>query len=82
VAKRDGLTEREAQREIEKTDRERAEWIRRVFGRDIDDPLGYDIIINQLSISMESATSLVAAAAQEKFERMRTSRVPELQTTR
>jgi cytidylate kinase len=71
LAEREGLAGRDALRELEKSDHERTEWIRRVFGRSIDDPLGYDLVINHLSISMESATSLVAAAAQEKFERLR-----------
>jgi hypothetical protein len=72
----EGLAERDALREIEKSDRERTDWVRKACGRSIDDPLGYDLIINQLSISMEAATSLVAAAAQEKFERLRTARRP------
>jgi cytidylate kinase len=74
LAAREGLAERDALREIEKSDHERTEWIRRVFRRSIDDPLGYDLVINQLSISLDSATSLVAAAAQEKFERLRAAR--------
>ncbi len=68
---REGYSEPEALREIEHRDRERAEFIRKVYGREIDDPLGYDLIINNLSISMEAVTSLVAAAAQEKFEKLR-----------
>ena len=71
LAERDGLAGRDALREIEKSDHERTEWVRKACGRSIDDPLGYDLVINHLSISMESATSLVAAAAQEKFERLR-----------
>ena len=68
---REGLGEHEARREIERSDHERDAWVRQVFGRSADDPLGYDLVINHLTISMEAATSLVAAAAQEKFERLR-----------
>jgi cytidylate kinase len=82
LAEREGLAERDALREIEKSDRERTEWIRKACGRSIDDPLGYDLVINHVSISMESATRLVAAAAQEKFERMIAARTPALQATR
>jgi cytidylate kinase len=82
LAEREQLAERDALREIEKTDRERTEWIRKTCGRSIDDPLGYDLIINHLSISMESATSLVAAAAQEKFGRLRPTRGPALEAAR
>jgi cytidylate kinase len=71
LREQEGYSERDAVREIEKCDHERAEFARKVFGRSIDDPLGYDLVINNISISMEAATSLVAAAAQEKFERLR-----------
>ena len=82
LAGREGLAERDALREIEKSDRERTEWVRKACRRSIDDPLGYDLVINHLSISMESATSLVAAAAQEKFERLRAARKAPPQTAR
>jgi hypothetical protein len=82
LARREGLAERVALREIEKSDHERAEWIRKACGRSIDDPLGYDLVINHLSISLESATRLVAAAAQEKFERIRATRAPALEAVR
>ncbi len=68
---REQMSEREALHEVERTDHERAEFMRKMYGRDIDDPLGYDLVINNISISMDSVTSLVAAAAQEKFERIR-----------
>lgn len=71
LMEREGLGEREALREIERSDHERSEWIHKVLRHDIDDPLNYDLVINHLSISMDAATSLVAAAAQEKFERLR-----------
>jgi cytidylate kinase len=74
LAAREGVGEREALHEVERSDRERAEWVRKVFGRSIDDPLGYDLVVNHPCLSMESATSLVAAAAQEKFERLRAAR--------
>jgi cytidylate kinase len=73
---REGMSEHDARREIERADHERDAWVRQVFGRSADDPLAYDLVINHLSISMESATSLVAAAAQEKFERLRLGAAP------
>jgi cytidylate kinase len=79
---REGLAERDALREIEKSDRERTEWVRKACGRSIDDPLGYDLIINQPSTSVDSVTRLVAAAAQDKFERLRAARIPAPETTR
>jgi cytidylate kinase len=71
LVERERLSERDARREIERADHERDAWVRQVFGRSADDPLAYDLVINHLSVSLEAATSLVAAAAQEKFERLR-----------
>jgi cytidylate kinase len=82
LTEREGFAERDALREIEKSDHERTEWVRKACRRSIDDPLGYDLVINHLSISMESATSLVAAAAQEKFERLRATRAAAPQAAR
>ena len=65
LVEREDRTEGEAAREVERCDRERADFVRRVCGHSIDDPLGHDLVINQLSIS------LTAAAALEKFERLR-----------
>ncbi len=73
LAAREGITLREAARAIDHSDRERSEFVRKLYRRDIDDPLGYDLVINHLSISVEAAVSLIAAAAMEKFERLRTS---------
>ena len=64
-------SEREALHRIEQSDHERADFVRKVYGRAIDDPLGYDLVLNEISISMDAATTLVAAAAQAKFERLR-----------
>jgi len=73
LIEREQMSERDALHEVERTDHERADFMRKVYGRSIDDPLAYDLVINNISISMDSVTSLVAAAAQEKFERMRTA---------
>ncbi len=62
---------RDAAHEVEQAGRERADWVRRALGHDIDDPLGYDLVLNSGSVSLESAVSLVALAAQEKFEKLR-----------
>ncbi|MBI5709447.1 MAG: cytidylate kinase-like family protein [Candidatus Eisenbacteria bacterium] len=71
LAEREKLSERDALRQVETSDHERAEFVRKVLGRDIDDPLGYDLVLNARSISMETAAGLVATAAREKFEKLR-----------
>jgi cytidylate kinase len=71
LVEREGLSEKAAAHEVDVADRERAEFMRKVYGHSIDDPLHYDLVINHLSISVDSAVSLIAAAALEKFDRMR-----------
>jgi cytidylate kinase len=61
---------RDAVREVERADRERAAWVRRALGRDIDDPLGYDLVLNTHERPLEEAATLLALAARLKFERL------------
>jgi cytidylate kinase len=68
---RRGLPEKDAAREVATVDHERAEFMRKVFGRSVDDPLGYDLVINHVTLSLDTVVSLVAAAALEKFEKLR-----------
>jgi cytidylate kinase len=67
----EGLSEKDAARAVDTSDRERSEFVKRTFGTSIDDPLYYDLVINHLTISVDTATSLIAAAAMEKFALLR-----------
>ena len=58
------VTEREAERRIRLEDREKAAFIRRLFGGDIDDPENYDLVINLAGLTPEMVTELIAHAAQ------------------
>ncbi len=71
------LGRRDALRELERLDRERAEWVRRALGGSIDDPLGYDLVINTRSWDPETTSTWLADAAREKFERVRLVRAAE-----
>jgi cytidylate kinase len=71
LMERDGKSERDATRDVDGKDRERADFIRKVYGREIDDPQGYDLVINTGLLTIDAVTSLVANAAMEKFERLR-----------
>jgi cytidylate kinase len=62
---------KDAAHEVDLRDRERTDFIRKVHGRDIADPAGYDLVVNTGSIPFEAATDLIVAAAREKFERLR-----------
>ena len=64
----DKMSAGDAKHEIEKSDRERAEFVRKLIKHSIDDPQYYDLVINSDWITIEQAVSLVANAAMEKFE--------------
>ncbi len=71
LVRRTGVTAREALHEIDTTDRHRAEFVRRVFGRSMDDPLGYDVVVNAADGAAESIAGWLAGASLEKFAHMR-----------
>ncbi len=62
------MSEADARREIEKSDHERAEFVKKLVHTSIDDPQHYDLILNSDWIPVEQAVSLIANAAMEKFE--------------
>lgn len=65
------LAEGEARREVAAKDEERGNFIRKHFGRSIDDPIEYDLVINSDAIGVDPAVNLIAIAAMEKFDRIR-----------
>jgi cytidylate kinase len=68
---RKGIFEKEATREVDTCDHERAEFIRKMCHRPADDPLGYDLIVNEAGLSVEGIVGLLETAAREKLERVR-----------
>lgn len=65
------LGPREAAREVDASERVRAEFVRQVYGREIADPEGYDLVVNTGALAFEEAVDLIANAARAKFERLR-----------
>jgi len=61
------MNERSAAQEVAARDRERAEFIRKVYSRDIADPTAYDLVINTGAMAFEAAANVIEAAAREKF---------------
>jgi cytidylate kinase len=71
IGARDRLGPHDAERAVDAADRERREFVKRHFRRDIDDPEAYDLVLNTAHIAVDTATDVVVKAAMEKFERMR-----------
>jgi cytidylate kinase len=69
-AKREGLSEDEAERQVDSVDRERRGFIRRHYDRDAGDPVHYDIMISTECLSPEQAAGMVVAAYGSKFGRL------------
>ncbi len=71
IAERKGIGLKEAAREIDARDRERAEFIRKLYDRDVNDPLGYDVVVNEASRRVDAIVRSLEIAAIDKFERLR-----------
>lgn len=67
LARRQGIDEKSARTQVERHDRDQKAFIRQTFNRDIDDPLGYDIVLNLGTISLDQAADLAVAALRRKL---------------
>lgn len=67
VAQREGMSLLEAQTKVARVDRERDEFFEKNFHTDITDPLGYDLMINTGSISLEAGAQIVAESYRQRF---------------
>jgi cytidylate kinase len=65
------LSEAEAAREIDAVDRERDKFIRKAFKRSVDDPLAYDLILNESGRPLETLVGLISHVVEEKIARLR-----------
>jgi len=57
----------EAIRRLEDDNADRARFMRQVYKQDIDDPLGYDLVVNLGTLDVEPAVKLVVAALSSKL---------------
>lgn len=64
----ENLSKPEAKREIKLKDKERKDFIRNFFGKDIDDLTSYDLILNSANFQMEEALALILKAFVSKFK--------------
>jgi cytidylate kinase len=67
VAEWQVIDAREAHARCEQVDDERANYVRRFYGRDIRDPLLYDVILNTSLLPLEVATEVGVEAARRKL---------------
>ncbi len=63
------INKEKAMAQMKEQDRDRSHMIRDFFGKDIEDPLGYDCVINADAVSMQDAAALVAHMVKTKWDR-------------
>lgn len=68
-----GLSLEAATREIETVDREREKFIHKLFHRPVDDPLAYDMILNESGRSLDAMVRIATAVVREKLARLQAS---------
>ena len=61
------IDEHTARHRCRDLDGERAAYVKRYYGRDIRDPLLYDLVLNTSLLSLTDATDLIVAAARRKL---------------
>jgi len=69
-AKREGLSQSEAERRVVSVDRERQGFIRRHYERDASEPNHYDIVVNTECMTPDRAADVLVAAYGAKFGRL------------
>ena len=62
-----GIGKEEAATAIQREDRGRRRYLRKYFGKDIDDPLSYHLMVNTDFVPYERAARLIGEAALENF---------------
>jgi cytidylate kinase len=62
-----GVGAQDARRMIRESDAEKAAFIRQAFDREIDDPLGYDMVLNLGTLDLETALEVTLQALDRKL---------------
>jgi cytidylate kinase len=68
LAGQDGIPLVEAGKRIKEFDAKQAAFIHQVYGREITDPLGYDLTINTGELTLETAKRIVLGALESKLD--------------
>lgn len=63
LAEIDKISQSKAKEELENSDRQRKQYIQKLFSRDIDDPVAYDLIINTQYLNFKEVAKIIYEAA-------------------
>jgi cytidylate kinase len=67
IVRSQGIDEKEARTRLDRTDRERRDYVKRFYGRDIADPALYDAVLNTSRLGLGGAARVAAATARLKL---------------
>jgi cytidylate kinase len=67
LAEAEGIPLEKARKQVEENDAAQKKFIRQAFNRDIDDPAGYDLILNPIDLGLGAAVEAVLAATKAKL---------------
>jgi cytidylate kinase len=67
VSKREGMSLLEARTKVARVDDERTQFYLKNFSTDITDPLGFDLMINTASLSIEAGAQVIAETYRQRF---------------
>ena len=67
LARRAGAGEPDARRQIARDDRAQARFVRQVFGRSIEDPEGYDLVLNVAALGADAVARTIEDALRRKL---------------
>lgn len=67
VARAGGLTLPAARRQMEREDLQQAHFVRKVFGRAVDDPEGYDLMLNVATLGPSATVRTIGDALRHKL---------------
>jgi cytidylate kinase len=65
------MSPRQATAVIEKSDRERRKFIKKLFDAEIDDPHGYDVVVNTEFVDIEELVPCLATAYRTKMNKLK-----------
>jgi cytidylate kinase len=71
LMRRGNVSAEEAAHEIKTVDEERAKFVRKLFHRSVDDPLGYDMIVNESGRSLDDLVKIATVVVEEKLARLK-----------
>jgi len=68
VAEREGIEAPAADKRVRSHDAEQHAFIRQAFGREIEDPLGYDLVLNVEHLGADAAAATIVTLLRTKLE--------------